>query len=440
MSLRKKLEDEDFYCLVQCDCGRKYKPEQMLLCYFCQKIKCNFCLITEASVFQCQSGIFCSDDLSIKKNKVSCDKCLECPLCFNPLIRKLFNKKYYLFCSCCYWNSQNIHISKEKKEDLDSYINNLYQQKNSGYFKGMYDNILTQLKKENLISNEIEKDALNYDLMKYDNEYNTVQKAMERSEQNFEDFDSRIKEEIINDEKKMGDRYEYDDDYLNNDENKENKNIYFRHKSKLLPCYNDFNQNYNSLEEVKKAFNSNALSINVMSSLEQRHNNIVFQNNIIWNQFPIFMDLIPQKRDFCKKCKECGNSIIKIPENPTSNDDGILHSYISLLPVILINKIDWQNYLLKLKFILANFMDLSISFKEDPVNTTKIKLPEGKFEIENEDGDKNIIIDFKFDEKYKDEFVKNNMYIFRFILQTEFKRNDAGDLSCIEYPVEIKFK
>jgi len=134
------------------------------------------------------------------------------------------------------------------------------------------------------------------------------------------------------------------------------------------------------------------------------------------------------------------DSIIKIPENPTSNDDGILHSYISLLPVILINKIDWQNYLLKLKFILANFMDLSISFREDPVNTTKIKLPEGKFEIENEDGDKNIIIDFKFDEKYKDEFVKNNMYIFRFILQTEFKRNDAGDLSYIEYPVEIKFK
>ena len=104
-----------------------------------------------------------------------------------------------------------------------------------------------------------------------------------------------------------------------------------------------------------------------MTSLEQRHNNVVFQNNCIWNQYPKFIDLIPKQKDFCKKCKECGNSIIKISDNP-SNNDGITHSYISLLPIIKINKIDWENHLIKLFFVLANFVNITISFKEDPLN------------------------------------------------------------------------
>ena len=276
--------------------------------------------------------------------------------------------------------------------------------------------------------------------MKYDNEFNTVQKAMEKSEQNYEEFDKKIKDEIIKNEKQYSEKYEYNDDYLNKEENKENKNNNFKLKNKLLSCHNDFYQNFNSLDEVKKALNSNTLSINIITSLEQRHNNAVFQNNSIWNQYPKFIDLIPKQRDFSKQCKECGNYIVKIPENSSSNDEGIMHSYISLLPLIFINKIDWEKGSITLKFILINFMNLTISFKEDSSNTTKIKLPEGKFEVEEGRGDKKKLIDFKFDENYKGDFVKNNMYTFRFILKTEFKRNDAGDLSCIEYPVEIRFK
>ena len=131
--LRKKAEEEDYYCLVQCDCGRKYNPEDMFLCYFCSKIKCNSCLITEAGVFRCKG--FCADDLpSSKKNCTTCQKCLECPLCFTPLITKLFKGKYYLYCTSCYWNSYSVHISKEKKEEFDNYISYIYQEKNAGLF------------------------------------------------------------------------------------------------------------------------------------------------------------------------------------------------------------------------------------------------------------------------------------------------------------------
>ena len=430
MSLKEKIEDEDYYCLVQCGCGRKFKPEEMYLCEVCNKIKCNFCLITECLIFQCKG--FCNEDSNIsKKSILTCGKCLECPLCFTPLIKKLNNKKYYLFCNSCYWTSQSAHISKEKIEDLDKYIEYLNQEKNSGFFKGMYDNISSQLTKDNSFVGE--KGAIQDELMKYVNEINTVQKAMEKTEQNFEEFDKKIKGELNKKEKQFSDKYEYNDDYLN----EENKNNNFKFKPKLLSCYSDFSQNFKSLDEVKKAFNSNTLNINYTTSLEQRHNNPIFQSNSVFNQYPKFMDLIPKQKDFSKKCKECENYIIKIPGK---DEGGIMHDYTSLLPIILINKIDWEKYFITLKFVLINFMNLTISFKKDPLNMTKIILPEGKFVVEDKNGDKKILIDFKFDEKYKSDFVKNNMYIFRFILKAEYKRNDVGDLSFVEYPVEIKFK
>jgi len=434
MSLRKKVEEEDYYCLVQCDCGRKHKPEEMFLCYFCSKIKCNFCLITEATIFRCPG--FCpADSTPVKNEKNCCNECLECPLCFTPLITRNFNKKYYLFCTSCYWNSQNVHISKENIEDLKKYLIYLNQEQNSGFFRGMYDNILKQLSQDDLFAGEIEKDSINEKMMKFSSEYDTVQKAMEKGEQTFEEFDKRIKEDINNDEKKAFDKYEYNDDYLNKEENKENKN--FKLKNRLLHCYNDYTQNFNSLDEVKKAFNTNALSLNVMTSLEQRHNNVSFQNNSIFNQYPKFIDLIPKQKDFSKKCKECRNTIVKIPGKNSVDNDGIIQSYISLLPVIMINKIDWEQNSITLRFVLVNFINVTISFKEDKLNDIKIKLPEGQFVIdEPKTHAKKILINFKFDEN----IVKNKIYFFRFILKAEFKRNDVGELSFIEYPVEIKFK
>ena len=264
MSLSKKIEEEeDYYCLVECDCGRKYIQEEMFICNFCKKIKCNFCLITEAGIFRCKG--FCNEDISsMKKNTTTCKKCLECPICFAPLVRKFFNKKFYLFCNSCYWTSQNIHISKEKYEDLDIYINTLNDTKNSGFLKGMFDSLLNQLSQENFFSGNIDKESkiTDDDNSRFYSDYDTVSKAMEKSEQNFEEFNKRNKKEMDDIEKMASDKYEYNDDYLNISNNEENKNKYFKLKNKLLPCYTDFTQNLDSLDEVKKAFNSNTLCNN----------------------------------------------------------------------------------------------------------------------------------------------------------------------------------
>jgi hypothetical protein len=128
-----------------------------------------------------------------------------------------------------------------------------------------------------------------------------------------------------------------------------------------------------------------------------------------------------------------------------------LHSFINQLPVIFINKIDLEQNLIKLRFVLLKFISVNISFKEDPYNTVKVILPEGVFDFEQETEAtpqsskyKKMLIDFKFDESFKSELVSNRSYILRFIIRAEFNRNttettEEDSSNVIEYPNEIKF-
>ena len=74
------------------------------------------------------------------------------------------------------------------------------------------------------------------------------------------------------------------------------------------------------------------------------------------------------------------------------------------LPLIFINKINWEKNILTLKFVLVNIINIII-FNEDSPNMTKIILTVEKFLFEETNGDKKILIDLKFDKKYKSDFV-----------------------------------
>ena len=443
--------NEDFYCLVQCGCGRKFKAEEMYICYVCKKIKCKYCTRVEGQLFQCKAG--CQNQFTAgtktKNIKFCCTKCMECPLCFSPLIIKSFKGKYYLSCPSCYWDSIKIHISKAKKDELESYIERMNEETINGFLKKMYNVTLSQLENNPLIANKPKK-QIEFDERINEDSYNDiVKKAMEEGEQKLENFEEKIKTELAQEEKNAQGKCEYEDNYLNNEENK-----YFGLKimSKLLPCAIDFNQNFNSLEEVQKAFNSNDLSLNTMTCLEQRHNNVIFQNNSVLNQYPKFVDLIPKLKSFSKTCKECGKIIVEeIDTNQKQEGEVLLHSFINQLPVIFINKIDLEQNVIKLRFVLLKFININISFKEDPNNTVKVILPEGTFDFEQESEAmpqsskyKKMLIDFKFDESYKSELVSNRSYILRFIIRAEFNRNmtettEEDSSNVIEYPNEIKF-
>lgn len=442
-----KNEEDDYYCLIQCGCGRKFKPEDIYICYICKKVKCKYCTIIEGQLFQCKAG--CSNQFTTgaktKNIKFCCNNCLECPLCFSILTKKTFNDKLYLSCPSCYWNSIKSHISKGKDE-FNTYIQRIYEETSNGFLKKMYNNILNQLSNDPIVN----KPKTQLDLEEIVNEgqlNDIVKKAMEEDDQNLENYEKKNKLQLSEEEKKATEKYEYKDDYINNEEN---KFISFKIINKLLPFYNDISQDFNSLEEVKKAFNTNDLSLNAMTSLEQRHNNPILQNNCVLNQYPRFVDLIPKKQQFSKKCKECGKLIVEeVIDN--QNNSAINHSFIGLLPIVFINKIDVENSLIKIRFILLNFNNINISFLEDKYNQVKIILPKEKFnfddkveEVNNIKGYKykKMLIDFKFDESYKPELISNTSHILRFVVKAEFNRDgtESNSVSIIEYPIEIKFK
>ena len=449
---RKRNEEQDFYCLVECGCGRKYKPEDIYICYICKKIKCQYCTRIEGQLFRCKAG--CSNQFTtstkVKNTKFCCNNCLECPICFSPLITKSFNGKFCLSCPSCYWNSLKAHIAKGKKEEFDTYIQRMNEETCNGFLKKMYNAILNQLTNDPIISNKT-KNKLEGKPNK--ESYNDiVRKAMEEGEQNIDNFEKNNNEELEKKEKMAKGKYEYNDEYLNNEEN---KYISLKIINKLLPCYNDYTQNFNSLEEVQKAFNTNDLSLNAMTGLEQRHNNPILQNTSVLNQFPKFEDAIPRKELFSKYCKECGKILVEEDDDVNQKKEGrILHSYLEKLPIIFINKIDLEQNLIKLRFILINYTtDINISFKEDPNSVIKMVLPAETFNFELDEGGKldvkispykNILVDFKFDEGYKSELTSNTSHIFRFIIKAEFNRiekeNEELTVTCIEYPAEIKFK
>ena len=236
--------NEDFYCLVQCGCGRKFKAEEMYICYVCKKIKCKYCTRVEGQLFQCKAG--CQNQFTAgtktKNIKFCCTKCLECPLCFSPLIIKSFKGKYYLSCSSCYWDSIKIHITKAKKEELESYIERMNEETINGFLKKMYNVTLSQLENNPLVANKPKK-QIEFDERINEDSYNDlVKKAMEEGEQKLENFEEKIKTELAQEEKNAQGKCEYEDNYLNNEDYK-----YYGLKimNKLLPCAIDFNKNFN---------------------------------------------------------------------------------------------------------------------------------------------------------------------------------------------------
>ena len=451
-----KAEDEDYYYMVQCGCGRKFRPEDMYVCYVCKKIKCQYCTISEGQSIRCKAG--CTNQYTTgaktKNAKFCCQNCLECPLCFSPLVTKYYMEKYYLSCPSCYWNSFKIKIAKGKKEEFEKYIQRLNEETCNGLLKKMYNVILEQLSKDPLIVNKNKKPFETEEGYKKRTSSEIVQAAMENGQQNLEDFENKKNSEFEQEEKKETGKYEYKDDYINNDDN---KYASLKIVNKILSCYNDYNQNFNSLEDVKKAFGTNDLNLNAMAGLEQRHNNPIVQNNSILDQFPRFADLIPKKHLFNKRCKQCQKLIVEEEDDNQKKENRINHCFIKQLPIILINKIDLEQNLIKLRFIMLNFTDnIKISFKEDPYNDVKVILPDGKFDFELKEGGesqagktskyKRILIDFHFDESYKSELVSNSSHTLRFIIVAEFNReenqneNPEESNNAIEYPNEIKFK
>ena len=401
-------EEDEYYCHIYCGCGRKYIGEEMYICYNCNKIMCRFCISSEYEHSGCKNS--CSRNRIIKKDtsndkKNKCDVCLECPICFSALIKRNLNGNFMYACPYCYYDTSYIKISKIKEIELDRTIGQL-QEFSSGAWT--IEKLEKTLKNEN---NEIEN-----------------------------------KEQLP---------IKYDDSYISNSNLYSSFSIIMQHLGVALDYSNNELNSINNVEELSNLL-KNDLNPKLISNLEQRYNHVIFQHPYLEMQFPNFFDLIPNKSEVVKKCKQCRKIIIQAASADYESESRIKtikldigHLFTKQFPIETIYKIDTKKNVLMIKFYLYEFKEVTLSFKEDETSEVKCVIPENSYVIgsiipEDEfiykSSDKSIIVNFKFKESYISNLVKGSYHIFKFWINAEYDRGGVETLSTIKYRTEIKFK
>lgn len=392
--------------------------------------------------------------IEAKKRKSTCDLCLECPLCFTGLVKRCYNGSFMYACPYCYWDTSNIKFSKPKETDLDILIGQLQERSCSGLLKRMYSYSLNKLKKQEDLFIE-EKSGQRGTLRgSITGITDMVKKAMDTGTWSMEKLEeSLVKEQKDNEEKN---KIAYTDNYIND---KENNYFDFQFIATLLGCSLDYiDNNFSKIDSVEKLKENlkTVLDIKSMSTLEQRHSHIIFQNPISNIQFPKFFDIIPQKSKSSKYCKSCKKILVETGELLGGLKESglkleISHFFIKQFPSVTIYKIELSLKVLLLKFTMADFGDITFYFREDPDSPTKVLLPPDKYEIGNKDitpndwvyknADRFFILNFKFKEEYLPRLeTDGSTHILRFFMKVDYNRGGGNTAETIEYPNEIKFK
>ena len=455
-------EEDDYYCHIFCGCGRKYRGEEMYICYNCNKIMCRFCITTEYEHSGCKNS--CSRNRIIKKQnsndkKNKCDICLECPICFSALIKRHLNSTFMYSCPYCYYDTSYIKFSKTKELELDRAIGKLQEVSSSGHLKKMYNLILKKLKeKDNIFCED------KIQLLKTQNRgtiskeiSDVVKKAMNEGAWTIEKLEQKLKienDEIENKEKLP---MKYDDNsYILNPNLYSSFATIVQHLGVALDYSNNELNSLNNVEELSNLLQKD-LNPKFISNLEQRYNSVIFQHPYLEMQFPNFFDLIPNKSEVVKKCKQCRKIVIQAAAADYVTDSRIKtikldigHLFIKQFPIETIYKIDIEKYVLMIKFSLYEFKEVTLCFKEDESSEVKCIIPKDSYVIGNNNiledefifkwSDKFIIVNFKFKESYISKLVKGSHHIFKLLINAEYDRGGKETLSKINYGTEIKFK
>ena len=454
-------EEDDYYCHINCGCGRKYRGEEMYICYNCNKIICRYCITSEYENSGCKNScsrnrIINKQNSNDKKNK--CDVCLECPICFSALIKRNLNGNFMYACPYCYYDTSYIRFSKTKEIELDHAIGKLQEVSSSGHLKKMYNSILKKLKeKDNIFSEDkikLSKTQNRSSISKGISD--VVQKAMDQGAWVIEKLEEKLKNENDEIEKKEQFPIKYDDDsYVSNSNLYSSFATIIQHLGVALDYSNNELNSLNNVEELSNLLKKD-LNPKLISNLEQRYNHVVFQHPFLEMQFPNFFDLIPNKSEVVKKCKQCRKIIVQAAGADYVTDSRIKtikldigHLFTKQFPVESIYKIDIKDYSLMIKFSLYEFKEVTLSFKEDETSEVKCEIPKDSYIISDttppnkyiyESSDKSIIVIFKFKESYINKLEKGTHHIFKLFINAEYNRGRKETLSKITYGTEIKFK
>eukprot|EP00732_Lithocolla_globosa_P001837 Lithocolla_globosa_v1_NODE_1026_length_2939_cov_14.428225.p1 type:complete len:429 gc:universal NODE_1026_length_2939_cov_14.428225:2088-802(-) len=114
-----------------CSCGNdKYPMYRQYFCSHCNQIRCNQCTQTEIILYFCPNCLFAFPSGAVKPGKHRCTRnCFNCPTCSSTLSvvgdqvgeqEGQEEKRHYLVCSYCHWNSLSINLQFEKSVGLAS--------------------------------------------------------------------------------------------------------------------------------------------------------------------------------------------------------------------------------------------------------------------------------------------------------------------------------
>lgn len=452
-------ESRPHHYKVECSCQRKFLPQELYFCYYCNKIVCRYCLVTEYEYYQCKHNCKRNQYLNLnqaKAKKNCCDLCLECPVCFTPLTRQKINGVHLYRCPFCYWDTVQIQFAKEKEAELDVLIGQFQEVYCGGLLKKMYLHALEKLKKDAKVSEE-KKPSLTSQLLASttsDVNFNEiVQKAMEKGAWNLEKLSKSLQDDAAKYNKQNYSENVYDDNYIN-DEKSTYFQINFIHT--LLSSNIDYTEKVipqiASVDELTSRL-KNELDFSKLASLDQRHNYITFQQPIKKILFPKFAELVPQRTKFAKKCKQCLKSIIQASEIAESKTENIKleiqHLFTNQFPNVTIYKLNTDLKCLMLKFSLPELKEVKISFEPCEDNAVSVTLPEGDYELgrECEDNSKyvfvrnerSIVLNFYFKDEYMDKLrEKGSAHFLKFLIKAEYMRANEDGIK-IEYKNEVKF-
>ncbi|KAL9940623.1 hypothetical protein V8E36_000111 [Tilletia maclaganii] len=107
----------------------------LYFCDDCDQVRCDQCLNIEISLFFCPNCLFTIQSSHIKEQQNRCDRnCFLCPICTNTLVTvpsdpdinhppeskeaSMGGAPYYLFCTCCKWDSKEIRLEFERPTGL----------------------------------------------------------------------------------------------------------------------------------------------------------------------------------------------------------------------------------------------------------------------------------------------------------------------------------
>jgi len=99
-------------------CNRRRRIEDLFFCQECGRFSCDQCSATEIDTFFCPNCLNSVLTSVAFQEQNRCQKCVDCPICFQTLTVVQSGLDFHFLCEFCQWNSKSVGILGVKPPNL----------------------------------------------------------------------------------------------------------------------------------------------------------------------------------------------------------------------------------------------------------------------------------------------------------------------------------